>query len=164
MKKLFLSLLLMVSALAVNAQIFDTLEKRNKFDDVLKKENIKTLITINELDSVITIETKGRKAQDYIIINDAPYSRKGDKDNIVNLVNDVWGYQMCWTVVKKEDISLYWSDYEKVMNDELPMETMKKYWKWFTERVVTTQYAHTFIDRVMWLSEPDESRTIFYNK
>lgn len=164
MKKLLLSLLLLISALSVSAQVFDTLEKRDKFDDVLKKENVKTLIIINETDSLITIETKGRKAQDYIIINDAPYSRKGDKDNIVNLIDNIWGYQMCWTVVKKEDISLYWSDLEKVLNDELPMETMKKYWKWVTERVVTTQYSHTFVDKIIWLQEPDDSRTIFYNK
>lgn len=162
MKKLLLSLLFLISALSVSAQIFDTLEKRDKFDDVLKREDIKTLISIG--DTVITIETKGRKAQDYIIINEAPYNSMGDEDNIVNLINDVWGYQKCWTVVSAEDINLYRSDYRKVMKDELPMETMKKYWKWFTVRVVTTQYSHTFLNRLMWLQDPDDNRTIYYNK
>lgn len=162
MKKLLLSLLFLISALSVSAQIFDTLEKRDKFDDVLKRETIKTLISIG--DTVITIETKGRKAQDYIIINEAPYNSMGDEDNIVNLINDVWGYQKCWTVVSAEDMNLYRSDYRKVMKDELPMETMKKYWKWFTVRVVTTQYSHTFLNRLMWLQDPDDNRTIYYNK
>lgn len=162
MKKLLLSLLFLISALSVSAQIFDTLEKRDKFDDVLKREDIKTLISIG--DTVITIETKGRKAQDYIIINEAPYNSMGDEDNIVNLINDVWGYQKCWTVVSAEDMNLYRSDYRKVMKDELPMETMKKYWKWFTVRVVTTQYSHTFLNRLMWLQDPDDNRTIYYNK
>lgn len=165
MKKLFLSLVLFISALSASAQIFDTLEQRDKFDDVLKRETIKTLITFT--DTVITIETKGRKAQDYMVINLAEYNCKGDENNIVNLINDVWGYQKCWTVVKAEEAGNYISDYLKVMNDELDKNVLKKYWQWITDRVVTTQYSHTFIDRIIWVSEPEGSkieRTIFYNK
>ena len=162
MKKILFVIVTLLASLSVSAQIFDTLEKRDKFDDVLKRETIKTLVTFT--DSIITIETKGRKAQDYIVVNVADYGCKGDEDNIVNLVNDVWGYQKCWCVVKSEDGDAFLDAYHKVMKEELPTETLNKYWRWITDRVVTTRYTHTFEDRIVWVNEPDQSRIIYYNK
>ena len=79
MKK-FLILILTTLVFAVaDAQIFTQKEIRDKFDDVVSKREIKTLITKN--DTAIIIEEKGKKSVTFKILNEIGFN--GNKDNIV---------------------------------------------------------------------------------
>ena len=85
MKK-FLILILTTLVFAVaDAQIFTQKTIRDKFDDVVSKREIKTLITKN--DTAIIIEEKGKKSVTYLILSEI--ESMGSKDNIVQLVGNV---------------------------------------------------------------------------
>ena len=100
MKK-FLILILTTLVFAVaDAQIFTRKTIRDKFDDVVSKREIKTLITKN--DTAIIIEEKGKKSVIYKILNES--APMGSKDNIVQLVGNVYGYEKSWVVVLEKDI------------------------------------------------------------
>lgn len=90
MKK-FLILILTTLVFAVaDAQIFTQKEIRDKFDDVVSKREIKTLIAKN--DTAFIIEEKGKKPVIYKILNEI--ESKGSKDNIIQLVGNVYGCQL----------------------------------------------------------------------
>lgn len=139
MKK-FLILILTTLVFAVaDAQIFTQKEIRDKFDDVVSKREIKTLITKN--DTAIIIEEKGKKPVIYKILNEiAPM---GSEDNIVRLVDDVYGYEKSWIVVLDE------------------------YRCAITHRVVTDKYGTEFVGEFYWiakLSKNGNYERIIYGK
>ena len=152
MKKL-LTLLFSLVALASYSQIFKTIEYYDKFDDSLKKEVRKTLIT--KTDSTFVIEEKGKAPVVYYILNDIPDENDGSKDNIVNLIGDVYGYQKSWCIVLPNEIE----DYRKAFRDYVLERTdenkdkMKKYWLFATHRTVTTRYAGKYITEFFWISD-----------
>ena len=95
MKK-FLILILTTLVFAVaDAQIFTQKEIRDKFNDVVSKREIKTLITKN--DTAIIIEEKGKEPVTYKVLFE--FDSNGSEDNIVRLVNNVYGYEKSWIVV-----------------------------------------------------------------
>ena len=60
MKKLITVTLVLMCALTASAQtIYSSIEKYDKFDDVIWKKNIKTIISKSY--STIVVETKGQK-------------------------------------------------------------------------------------------------------
>ena len=92
MKK-FLILILTTLVFAVaDAQIFTQKTIRDKFDDVVSKREIKTLITKN--DTAIIIEEKGKEPVTFKILNENESMSMGSKDNIVQLVGNVYGCQL----------------------------------------------------------------------
>ena len=98
MKK-FLILILTTLVFAVaDAQIFTQKEIRDKFNDVVSKREIKTLITKN--DTAIIIEEKGKEPVTYKVLFE--FDSKGSEDNIVRLVDNVYGYEKSWIVVLDE--------------------------------------------------------------
>ena len=146
MKK-FLILILTTLVFAVaDAQIFTQKEIRDKFDDVVSKREIKTLITKN--DTAIIIEEKGKEAVTYLIENCAKSLFMGSKDNIVRLVNNVYGYQEGWWVILEKDIKDYLLDISALSNEEddskrhdLISKLVEKYCNFITHRVVTDQFG-----------------------
>ena len=101
MKKILFTLLLSIVTLTGNAQqIYSTIKHLDKFDDVVKTENIKTRITIHKLDStewfgvsdlsIIEIETKGKEPVKYVSIYKTSF---GDEENIKEITNGLYGYQ-----------------------------------------------------------------------
>ena len=90
MKK-FLILILTTLVFAVaDAQIFTQKEIRDKFNDIISKREIKTLITKN--DTAIIIEEKGKEPVTYKVLFE--FDSEGSKDNIVQLVGNVYGCQL----------------------------------------------------------------------
>lgn len=111
-KVLFICTLILLSVI-VNAQerqsnsiyhfettkVFSVKMIYDKFDDVISSEKIKTLVTIT--DSTVIIEEKEKEIKRYLRFEEV--STTGNKDNIVNLVADVYGYEYTFLCVNQSD-------------------------------------------------------------
>lgn len=166
MKKIILLIFALIS-LSVNAQIYNHKTIYDKFDDTILDKNQKTLVT--RTDSSFVIEEKGSKPVCYRIINYADYNSMGSKDEIVNLVDNVYGYQECWHVVLEKDyVSYYIGLSECVLETDEKKRTgmitklLDKYSYYITHRVVTTQYAKIVTGDYLWVQKGDNNgRTIY---
>ena len=168
MKK-FLILILTTLVFAVaDAQIFTQKNIRDKFDDVVSKREIKTLITKN--DTAIIIEEKGKESVTFKILNELEFT--GSKDNIVQLVGNVYGYEECWCVILEKDIKDYFLDYIAMLNEtddskrhDLISKLIEKYSYYITHRVVTDKYGTELLGEYYWIVKAsfngDNERTIY---
>lgn len=126
MKKFLIICILACVSIISNAQpslIFTRKIIFDKFDDVVFDENIKTLVTIYS--DAIFIEEKGDypvelKVGDIVDV-------KGDKDNIVKLYDNIYGYQA---------ICLCYTDNGTFL---------------LTYRVVADKYSRTVTDEMVWV-------------
>jgi len=160
MKKILFILALLLSCFASNAQfISNRFEYRDKFDDVIKKDVVKTLIT--KTDSTFVFETKGHRAVEYWIINYCDYASVGDKDNIVDLTGEsiVYGYENTWCVIRKETLARYktllarsyFADEEEYK--EIRYE-ISKYWLFITQRVISKySYKFEYENQYIWIGD-----------
>lgn len=159
MKKFFIILILSFIPFFLNAQIYTSIKYLDKFDDEIKIEkNIKTIV--EKTDSTFIVETKGKTPKVYFILNYAKYNSAGDKDNIVNLINDIYGYQESWRVIRNEDKDDYikaCAEYvDKIKSGEETsnlLDEIAKYWLFVVHRVVTTQYTHTYESEYFWIED-----------
>ena len=168
MKK-FLILILTTLVFAVaDAQIFTQKTIRDKFDDVVSEREIKTLITKN--DTAFIIEEKGKKPVTFKILNELEFN--GSKDNIVQLVGNVYGYEEHWCVILEKDIKDYFLDYIAMLNEtddskrhDLISKLIEKYSYYITHRVVTDEYGLQFLFEHYWIEKAsfngDNERTIY---
>lgn len=126
MKRFLIICILACVSIISNAQpslIFTRKIIFDKFEDVVFDENIKTLVTIYS--DAIFIEEKGNypvelKVGDIVDI-------RGDKDNIVRLYNNVYGYQV---------VRLCYTDNGTFL---------------LTYRVVADKYSKTVTDEIVWV-------------
>lgn len=168
MKRIIL-LFLMVIALSANAQIFTHKRVLDKFDDVILDKDQKTLI--EKTDSTFIVEEKGKEPVTYVILNFAEYNSMGDKDNIVNLVENVYGYQECWSVILASDAEEYFKVYLSCIAETDETKRLKdiekmvdKYCYYITRRVVTTQYTHQYLSEHVWIQKGDKNGRTIYSK
>ena len=125
MKKFLILILTTLVFDVADAQIFTQKEIRDKFNDVVSKREIKTLITKN--DTAIIIEEKGKEPVTYKVLFE--FDSKGSEDNIVRLVDNVYGYEKSWIVVLDE------------------------YRCAITHRVVTDKYGTEFVGEFYWIAK-----------
>lgn len=126
MKRFLIICILACVSIISNAQpslIFTRKIIFDKFDDVVFDENIKTLVTIYS--DAIFIEEKGDypvklKVGDIVDV-------KGDKDNIVKLYDNIYGYQA---------VCLCYTDNGTFL---------------LTYRVVADKYSRTVTDEMVWV-------------
>ena len=106
MKKFITTSLIAFWALAMSAQgIYTRVRKYDKFDDVVYEKTIKTLIT--KTYGKIIFETKGSKPVEYYYEEDSWFADHiGSRDSVVNLVNDVYGYEDRYSVFPKDTIDV----------------------------------------------------------
>ena len=167
MKK-FLILITLVSVVA-NAQIFTHKEILDKFDDVVSQRDIKTIIEKN--DTAFVFEEKGKKPTVYLIKNYAEFNSMGSKDNIVNLVGNVYGYQECWFVILEKDKPQYEQAYMSAImeNDKnkrmsIIEKMINDYGYYIVHRVVTTQYTHQFLSEYYWVQKGENNERTIYSR
>ena len=170
MKKILVFILGLFVWVFSYGQIYTSVKYLDKFDDVVKEQTIKTIV--EKTDSTFTIETKGKPANTYYILNILEYGCAGDKDNIVNLVANVYGYQTCWCVVRSDMIDEYAELYFDVikncliisLNEELTddekealknseFSKLEKYYLFITHRVITSQYTHEYKSEYFWIQD-----------
>ena len=151
MRKLFIVLASILVSSFVNAQIFNTVSYFDKFDDVLKTEQRKTLV--EKTDSTFVIEEKGKRPTTYYILNVVETS--GSKDNIVNLVDNVYGYETSWCVVKDDLMDKYSEAYLNYFLDPSKenMSILQSFWIFAVNRIVTSQYSGIYLHEYFWLSD-----------
>lgn len=109
MKKFITISLIAFWALAMSARtvqsIYTKVRKYDKFDDVVYEKTIKTLIT--KTDDKIIFETKGSKPVEYYYFdNDLFAINNGSRDSVVNLVNDIYGYEVWYTVFPEDTMGV----------------------------------------------------------
>ena len=170
MKKILLLLLLIVPFVA-HAQSYILTKKTvlDKFDDVLLERDQKTIVS--KTDSTFVIEEKGRKPVTYRILNYADFNSMGDKDNIVNLVDNVYGYQECWAVILESDVIEYDTEYaslifepDKEKRNKGIEKLLERFCYFITRRVVTTQYAHHILGQQICIQKGDNNGITIYSK
>lgn len=153
MKKYLFTLVFLFAGLTCNAQIYKSIKYYDKFDDVVKKEQRKTLIT--KTDSTFIVEEKGMNPVVYYILNTVKEGTRGSKDEIVNLVNNVYGYEETWCVVRSDMIEKYREVYNDFFLDEskVNIEKLYPYWLFIVHRTITTQYTGSFLDEMFWVQD-----------
>ena len=151
MKKILSIVICAIICICSYGQIYNQIVYLDKYDDVVLKEDIKTII--EKTDSTFIIDTKGKTPEKYYILNYADYNSLGSKDEIVNLTGNVYGYQESWCVIKSENLKDYMYVLYKVYDKELPTEYLQKYWLFITHRVITTQYTHTYQGEYFWIED-----------
>lgn len=159
MKKIISTIVFCLSVLTANAQLFTSIKYFDKFDDVLKTETCKTLIT--RTDSTFIIEEKGKKPKVYYIVSDAQSLYMGDKDNIVNLANNVYGYQSGWWIIKNEDKDRFFEDFKKVAEGKCEAEYLEKYLLSLVHRVISRyQFSFYYDGEYLWIENesPEDNR------
>ena len=168
MKKFLILFLTTLVFTVADAQIFTHKEIKDKFDDVVSECEIKTLITKN--DTTFIIEEKGNEPVTYKILFES-YS-EGSKDNIVQLVGNVYGYEEYWCVILEKDIKDYLLDISALCNEEddskrhdLISKLVEKYCNFITHRVVTDQFGTKLLYEFCWIEKAsmngNSERTIY---
>lgn len=164
MKKFLILILTTLLTVAANAQIFTYKMILNKFDDSVLEREIKTLITKN--DTAFIIEEKGNEPVTYKILNEIEF--KGSKDNIVQLIGNVYGYEEYWCVILEKDIKDYFLDYFAMLIEtddskrhDLISKLVEKYYNYITHRVVTDKYGLQFRSEHYWIQNQNNERTIY---
>lgn len=168
MKKFLILILTALVTVVAHAQIFTQKEIRDKFDDVISQSDIKTLVTKN--DTAFIIEEKGNEPVTYKILNELEF--KGSKDNIVQLVGNVYGYEEYWCVILEKDIKDYLLDISALCNEEddskrhdLISKLVEKYCNFITHRVVTDQFGTKLLYEFCWIEKAsmngNNERTIY---
>ena len=160
-----------IMAFVANAQSYILTQKMvvDKFDDVISNREQKTIVT--KTDSTFVIEEKGKEPVTYRILNYAEYNSKGDKDNIVNLVDNVYGYQECWAVILESDVPEYNTEYtslifesDKEKRNKDIEKLIERFYYYIIHRVVTTQYAHHILGQHIWVQKGDNNGRTIYSK
>ena len=156
MKKFLILILAALLTVAANAQIFTHKMIKDKFDDVVSEREIKTLIEKN--DTTFIIEEKGNEPVTYKILFED--ESMGSKDNIVQLVGNVYGYQESWGVILEKDFKDCLLDISALSNEEddskrndLRSKLIEKYCNFITHRVVTDQFGTKLLYEFCWIEK-----------
>lgn len=156
MKKILFTLLLSITAFVCNAQIFSKIIYLDKFDDIVKTENVKTLIIYSRRDSTFIFETKGKQPITYKV---GEPLETGSADDCVNLVDDVYGHEKLYFGFKliepkdttyKEKINAFIESYSELFS--------------IVCRTITSKYTCEFKTRLVWITGNDGSRIIYSNE
>ena len=168
MKKFLILILTVLVTVVADAQIFTHKMIKDKFDDVVSEREIKTFVIKN--DTAFIIEEKGNEPVTFKILSELEF--KGSKDNIVQLVGNVYGYEECWCVILEKDVKDYFLGISALSNEEddskrhdLISKLVEKYCNFITHRVVTDKYGLQFLSEYYWIVKPsfngDNERTIY---
>ena len=168
MKKFLILILTALVTVTADAQIFTQKVIKDKFDDIVSEREIKTRIEKN--DTVFIIEEKGNEPVTYKILNELEF--KGSKDNIVQLIGNVYGYEEYWCVILEKDIKDYLLDISALCNEEddskrhdLISKLVEKYCNFITHRVVTDQFGTKLLYEFCWIEKAsmngNSERTIY---
>lgn len=112
--------------------------------------------------SIIIVEEKGKDPVVYYIEDVLESDIKGSKEDPVNLVADVYGYQTTWTVVREDQ----WEKYNEAClkytldtpeNSDEILKEISSYWLFATHRTITTPYTATYETEMFWVCDEKNS-------
>ena len=153
MKKYLITLFFTLIGLSSSAQIYKSIKYYDKFDDEVKKEQRKTLIT--KTDSTFIVEEKGKTPVIYYILNLVPGGNKGSKEDPVNLVDNIYGYEESWCVVRKDMYEKYLDVHYNYFLDssQANMDKLQHFWLFIVHRTITSQYTGDYLDELFWIQD-----------
>ncbi len=180
--KFAFTLLLLFVAVFGSAQeqrLYNCAMKLDKFDDVVWKKQIKTLIL--KTDTTFIIETKGQKPVEYKYIDKWEWAEHlGSEDSLINIAKDVYGYESLYFVFKQEDIDEAYDEVleaTKDLADSLKFESkmmmllgLRLYEKRDKLPVIVYRtiskykYMYEYDTDLFWIKFPDGSRVIYSNQ
>ena len=155
MKKTILSLVFALTCLVCNAQLYKSIVYYDKFDDVVKTEQRKTLV--QKTDTTFVIEEKGKQPVVYYILNPVEQGTRGSKDEPANLVANVYGYEETWCVVRYDKLQEYRVAFYNYYldNTETNQRKVAAYWLFIVHRTITTQFTGSYLDELFWIQDED---------
>lgn len=167
MKKILILLTCVLISQASYSQIFTKIQYLDKFDDCVKNQSIKTLIS--KTDSTFIIEEKGNKPKEYWITNFAEYNSMGSKDELVDLTGtNVYGYQECWCVINLSDKEEYMKLYSQIVYNHIANEEnsslreslkqLEKYWLYIVHRTISRySFEFKYDGEFVWIQDESDS-------
>lgn len=174
MKKLIAVTIVLMCALTASAQtIYTSIDKYDKFDDVVWTKQIKTIISKSY--STIVVETKGQKPTEYEYLNEPLFATQtGSREDLVNLVNDIYGYESSYCLFPKGTIVKTYETVKSEIPDSLATEDMidakvklklmllKYDMPTITFRSISySQYSFEYRTELAWIRFTDGSRVIY---
>lgn len=171
-KKILVLLFSLNLCSTLNAQIFTMKEVYDKFDDVISRETVKTLVSYDDEEGVIVFEEKGKEPLQYDVLD---YDSSGSKDDVVNLVRNVYGYEQSWIGMNQSDADNYYESFLESLHligqgKEEPEETAEKLTRKLTEnmliithRVIVDQYTHNYETEFWWIQDTNTGERIIYS-
>ena len=171
MKRFTIITWMFIMAFVANAQSYILTQKMvvDKFNDVISNKEQKTIVS--KTDSTFVIEEKGKEPVTYRILNYSEDNSKGDKDNIVNLIDNVYGYQECWAVILESDAQGYFTEYtsliletDKEKRQKGIEKLIERFCYYITRRVVTTQSVHYILGQHIWIQKGDNNGRTIYSR
>ena len=154
MKKILFIIVFALTGIVCNAQLYKSIKYYDKFDDEVNVEQRKTLITKTD-SSTFVIEEKGKQPVEYYILNVVQDGTRGSKDEPVNLVANVYGYEETWCVVRSDMLNDYLEANSNYYLDasKSNLDKLQHFWLFAVHRVVTTQYTGTYLDELFWIQD-----------
>lgn len=144
MRKIVLMMVMFIGcAICSYGQIFNKVKVLDKFDDVVSERTVKTLVTYT--DSTIVVEEKGKQPEEYTIICKDIYRCLGSRDDVVEVADGVYGFQMAYFTFKESD-----KDEEKCA-----YHIVDRY-------VSSSSFTYKFSAEIFWIQNTKGYRTIYY--
>lgn len=175
MKKFITTSLIAFWALAMSAQgIYTRVKKYDKFDDVIYEKTIKTLVT-KTYDKII-FETKGSKPVEYYYFDSRLFAAHiGSRDSLVNLVNDIYGYEDRYNVFPTDTMEVVRNSvYEQTTNvsdsllaDSIVLQTIELIHRVDNvpevvfRTISKTSYSFMYDTDLVWIRFKDGSRIVY---
>lgn len=167
MKKIISMMILFIGCIVCGyGQIFTTTFTVDKFNDVISERRVKTLVSYT--DSSVVVEEKGKTAEEYIIMCEVSEECVGSKDNVIELVDGVYGFQMTYFAIKVSDAAKFRLKYagKTYSTDEERMnfcyEAIEKCGYRIVDRHVShTRYSYEFEREYFWIENIKGERTIY---
>lgn len=80
---------------------------------------------------------------------------RGSKDEPVNLVTNLYGYEETWCVVRADMLDDYWEARHNynVEPSTSNMNKIQHFWLFAVHRTITTQYSATYLDDIFWIQD-----------
>lgn len=144
MRKTILMMMVFIGcSICSYGQIFNKVKVRDKFDDVVSERTVKTLVTYT--DSTIVVEEKGKEPEEYTIICKDIDRCFGSRDNVMEVADGIYGFQMAYFTFKESD-----KDEEKCV-----YSIVDRY-------VSSSPVIYVFSAEVFWIQNVKGNRTIYY--
>lgn len=144
MRKIVLMMVAFIGcAICSYGQIFNKVKVLDKFDDVVSERTVKTLVAYT--DSTIAVEEKGKQPEEYTIICKDIDRCLGSRDDVTEVADGVYGFQMAYFAFKESD-----KDEEKCVYSIVD-RCVSKY-----------QFVYRFSAETFWIQNTKGYRTIYY--
>lgn len=144
MKKIISIMILFIGCIVCGyGKVFDEVSVLDKFDDVIRERRVKVLVSCT--DSSFVVEEKGKTAEEYIVICKDPDGCLGSRDNVVELVDGVYGFQFAYLAFKVSDAAKFVAKTYRIVD-----RYVSKY-----------EHVYSFNCEIFWIGDCNGKRIIY---